>query len=109
LIGTLSYIGGVAAAGAIALAGGPLGLIVLGAGSAGLAGGLIGAELAKILGDRQAAVIHEHLQQGGLLLWVRTWDAADEERAAAILRKHSGRDVHLHSLRKTISTLSAPS
>lgn len=97
LISTLAYIGGVAAAGAIALAGGPLTLIVIGAGSAGLAGGLIGAELAKLLGDRQAGAINEHLQRGGLLLWVRTWDAADEQRATAILRKHSGRDVHVHS------------
>lgn len=97
LIGVLSYIGGVAAAGAIALAGGPLTLIVIGAGSAGLAGGLIGAELAKLLGDRQAAAIHEHVQAGGLLLWVRTWDPADERRATAIMRKHSGRDVHVHS------------
>jgi hypothetical protein len=27
---------------------------------------------------------------------VRTWDAADEERAVAILKRHSGRDVHIH-------------
>lgn len=98
LIGTLSYIGGVAAAGVIALAGAPLTLIVLGAGSAGLAGGLIGAELARMLGDRQAAAIRQHLQHGGLLLWVRTWNAADERRAAAIMRTHSGRDVHIHAL-----------
>jgi len=109
LIGLLFYIGGVAAAGAIALAGGPLTLIVLGAGSAGLAGGLIGAELGKVLGERQAAAIHEHLQRGGLLLWVRTWDAADEQRAAAILRKHSGRDVHVHALGKAAATQPGPS
>lgn len=98
LISTLAYIGGVAAAGAIALAGGPLTLIVIGAGSAGLAGGLLGAELASMLGHRQAAAIHEHVQAGGLLLWVRTWDAADEWRATAIMRKHSGRDVHVHAM-----------
>jgi hypothetical protein len=108
LIGALSYVGGVAAAGAIALAGGPLSLIVLGAGGAGLAGGLIGAELARLLDARQAATIHDHLQQGGLLLWVRTWDDADEARAVAILRAHSGRDVHLHSLREAAPTHPAP-
>ena len=98
LISVLAYAGGVATAGAIALAGGPLTMIVLGAGLAGGAGGLIGAGLAKLVGNRRAEDIRSHLESGGLLLWVRTWQADDERRAAEILTKHSGRDVHVHSV-----------
>lgn len=98
LISVLAYVGGVTTAGAIAIAGGPLTLIVVGAGLAGGVGGLIGAGLAKLVGDRRAADIHDHLHAGGLLLWVRTWSSADERRAVAILARHSGRDVHVHSL-----------
>ena len=98
LISVLAYVGGVATAGVIAMAGGPLTMIVMGAGLAGGAGGLIGAGLAKLIGDRRAADIHSHLEAGGLLLWVRTWHIDDERRAVGILTKHSGRDVHVHSL-----------
>jgi hypothetical protein len=38
------------------------------------------------------------VDRGGLLLWVRTWDAADEERAVRILKAHSGDHVHVHAL-----------
>lgn len=33
---------------------------------------------------------------GGLLLWVRTGSKGQETRALEILRRHAGRDVHLH-------------
>jgi hypothetical protein len=97
LISVLAYVGGVATAGVIAIAGAPLTMIIIGAGLAGGAGGLIGAGLAKLVGDRRAADIHSHLAAGGLLLWVRTWHVDDERRAVKILTKHSGRDVHVHS------------
>jgi len=97
LISVLAYVGAVASAGVIAIAGGPLTMIVVGAGLAGGAGGLIGAGLAKLVGDRRAADIHCHLDQGGLLLWVRTWHVDNERRAVDILARHSGQDVHLHS------------
>ncbi|HEY5106480.1 MAG TPA: hypothetical protein VII73_06875 [Caulobacteraceae bacterium] len=98
LISVLALVGGVATAGVIALAGGPLTAIAIGTGLAGGAGGLIGAGLAKLLGDRRAADIQSHLAAGGLLLWVRTWHSEDEVRATDILARHSGRDVHTHSL-----------
>jgi len=97
LISVLAYIGGVATAGVIAIGGGPLTMIVLGAGLAGGASGLIGAGLARLVGSLRAADIRSHLDAGGLLLWVRTWHVDDERRAVAVLSKHSGRDVHVHS------------
>ena len=65
---------------------------------AGGAGGLIGAALARRIGNEHAKHLNQHLEHGGLLLWVRTRNAERENKALSILRKHSADDVHLHSL-----------
>jgi hypothetical protein len=57
---------------------------------------LIGAAMARFFGDHHAAYLQKQLDRGGLLLWVRAWNEDDEKTAAAILRKHSGSDVHIH-------------
>jgi hypothetical protein len=98
LIGGLMYVGAMAALGAIFASGGTLALAIAGAAAAGGAGGLIGAVLAKLVGDHHARHIQEQLDHGGLLLWVRTWNKEDEGRAVSILKKHSGVDVHVHDL-----------
>jgi hypothetical protein len=98
LIGGLMYLSGVAAAGVIALAGGPLSMVVVGAAVAGDAGGFVGAALAELVGHRRARYFEEQLDRGGLLLWVRTWTATQERRATEVLRRHSGTDVHVHGL-----------
>lgn len=98
LIGGLLYVGAVAAAGAIVASGGTLAGAILGAALAGGAGGLIGTVLAKLVGDHHAHHLQEQLDHGGLLLWVRTRDAEHEKRAVDILKKHSGRDVHVHAI-----------
>lgn len=98
LIGGLMYIGATAAAGAVVATGGTLALVIAAAALAGGVGGLFGAIMAKRLGDHHAHYLQEQLDHGGLLLWVRTWDAEDEKRAVDILSKHSGRDVHVHTL-----------
>jgi outer membrane lipoprotein SlyB len=96
LVGALAYVGGVATAGLIALAGGPITAIVLGAVLAGGAGGLLGTGLAELVGHRRASYFQEQLDRGGLLLWVRAWDAHREQKAVEILGRHSGSDVHVH-------------
>ena len=98
VIGGLTYVGAIAAAGAVVASGGTLLAVVVTAAIAGGAGGLIGSILARWIGHRHHQRIQEQLRHGGLLLWVRTWDADHERRALAILSKHSGRDVHVHSL-----------
>lgn len=98
LIGGLMYVGALAAAGAVVASGGSLGLVLAGAAAAGGAGGAVGAVLAKLIGDKHAEAVQEQLDRGGLLLWVRTREPELEIRAKAILRKHSGQDVHLHEL-----------
>ncbi len=98
LIGVLMYVGAVAAAGAIVASGGTLTAVIIGAALTGGAGGFIGSILAKWVGDDHALHLQEQVDQGGLLLWVRTWDAADEDRAVGILKKHLGQHVHVHAL-----------
>jgi hypothetical protein len=98
LVGGLAYVGSVATAGIVALAGGPLTAIVLGAVLVGAAGGLLGTGLAEVVGHRRAAYFQEQLDRGGLLLWVRTWNKAREKHAVEILTHHAGGDVHIHSV-----------
>jgi hypothetical protein len=98
LIGGLMYVGATAAAGAVVASGGTLALVIATAAVAGGVGGLFGSLLAKWVGDHHAHHLQEQLDHGGLLLWVRTWDAERETRASEILSRHSGRDVHVHTL-----------
>jgi hypothetical protein len=98
LIGGLMYIGATAAAGGVVATGGTLALVIAAAALGGGVGGLFGAIMGKWVGDHQAHYLQEQLDHGGLLLWVRTWDAGDEKRAVELLYRHSGRDVHVHTL-----------
>ena len=98
LIGILMYVGAVAAAGAIVASGGTLAAAILGAVLTGGAGGLVGSMLAQWVGEEHGRHLQGQVDRGGLLLWVRTWDAKDEERAMGILKKHSGDQVHVHAL-----------
>ena len=96
VIGTLIYVGAGLLMGPVAAAGGTLAAIAAAAALGGGAGGLAGTWLAQLLGDQRAQHIQEQLDHGGLLLWVRTWDAEQENLAVQILGRHSGRDVHVH-------------
>jgi hypothetical protein len=98
LIGILLYVGMVTAGGMIVVSGGTLAAALAGAAIAGGVGGMLGTMLATLVGDRYARYIEEQLNHGGLLLWVRTWNPGDESRAVEILKRHSGRDVHIHGI-----------
>ena len=98
LIGSLTFVGAVVAAGPMAAAGGPLVGIILAAAMLGGATGWIGADLGQIIEQRHADKLNAQLEKGGLLLWVRTRDREHEVRAEEILRKHGALDVHIHSL-----------
>ncbi len=92
LIGGLFYIG-VGVGAVLASVGFPGTAITVAAQSA-----LIGSVLAKVVGDHHARYLEKQLDHGGLLLWVRTRDEEREKRAADILIKHSGSDVHVHGV-----------
>lgn len=98
LMGGLFYVGAMAAAGMVVASGGTVAALAIGIAAGGGAGGVIGAVLARFLEKRHAQALQEHLDKGGLLLWVHTIDEAHERTAIEILRRHDAEDAHVHTL-----------
>ena len=94
LMGGLAYIGATVAIGAVVMSGGALAAAIAAAVLAGGTGGLIGSVLAHWVGHHHAAYLHDQIENGGLLLWVRAWNASDEARALEIIGKHAADKVH---------------
>jgi hypothetical protein len=95
LIGSLTYLPTVVAAGTVVASAGVVAAAVTGT---AIAGALIGTVLARWLDKSHAEHLQEQLDRGGLLLWVRTPDADTQRRALDILTRHSAHDVHIHQL-----------
>ena len=93
LIGSLTYLPAVVAAGTVVASAGVVAAAVTGT---AIAGALLGTVLSHWLDKSHAEHLQEQLDHGGLLLWVRTPDPETQQRALAILTRHSGHDVHLH-------------
>jgi hypothetical protein len=98
LIGAGVYVPAIAGSLAVVASGGTMLGAFAAAAIAGGAGGLIGAALARRIGNEHAKHLDQHLHRGGRLLWVRTRDAEREKTALEILRRHSAHDVYLHEL-----------
>lgn len=98
LVGGLMYVGAVTAAGAAVASGGTLAAAAAAAAVAGGAGATIGSALALWVERHHADYLQDQLDHGGLLLWVRTRDPSREERAVDILKRHTGKDVHVHDM-----------
>jgi hypothetical protein len=99
LFGGLLYIGAMAATGIVVASGGTMAAALTAAVLAGGTGGVIGGYLAHLVGKHHADLLQEQLDHGGLLLWVNLRDKNHETRAIEILKKHSGKDVHVHDIR----------
>lgn len=95
LIGSLTYLPALLAAGTVVASAGVVAAAVTGAAVAGAA---IGTVLGHFMDKHHAEWLQEQLERGGLLLWVRTPDPEAEQKALDILRRHSAHDVHLHKL-----------
>jgi outer membrane lipoprotein SlyB len=98
MIGGLAYIGAIAASGLVVASGGTLALAVAAAAIAGGGGGMIGAYLGRLMEAKHAKHLQQHLDEGGLLLWVELADAPREAKAVEVLQRHSAEDVHVHEL-----------
>lgn len=105
VFGGFIYVGALATLTAVVASGGAIGAAIIAAAAGGIGGGAIGAVLAKLIGEHHANYVEDQLERGGLLLWVRTWNAADEKHAVEILAVHSGTDVHVHDLPATHDVL----
>lgn len=62
----------------------------------GTPGAIVGTLFARRIGQHHRDYYAEQIRHGGILLWVRVTDAEKERLAVAILKGHSGRDVHVH-------------
>jgi hypothetical protein len=102
IIATLMYVAAGVLMGPVAAARGSFAALAAAAAIGGGAAGLLGTWLAKLIGDRHAMRIQGHLDRGGLLLWVRTWNRDQESLAVEILQQHSGRDVHIQRCHENV-------
>lgn len=71
------------------------------AAAAGLGVGAAGTAIGMGAGASERQFLDEQLARGGVIVWVRTRDAAAEGRALSILRAHGGVEVHLHDMPTT--------
>jgi hypothetical protein len=81
LVGGLFYLGAAAAAGAVILTGGGLGVALAALVGAGGAGGLVGALVAHGFHHEQAELIDSQIAAGGLVLWIQPRDDAQAQAA----------------------------
>jgi len=108
VIGAPMYIAGATAAGLVAAAGGPLMIGIAAVAASAGAGAAVGAVLAQLIGRRHAEFIESQLDHGGLLLWVRTWNQEDEEKATQILQANNARDIHIHDFSANENAITSP-
>jgi hypothetical protein len=102
VIGTFLYLPAVIGTVAVVASGGTLAAAIAAAAIGGGAGAGIGALLSVLIERHHARYLADQLERGGLLLWVRTRDAAHEAKAQEVLKRHSAGDVHLHKLPKLV-------
>lgn len=96
--GALFYAGATTAAGAAVASAGVFGGALLAAATGAVAIGAVGAVLALIIHQSDAEYLEQQVDEGHLLLFVRTHDSDQEQRAMRILEKHSGYDVRIHAV-----------
>jgi len=109
LVGVPLYVAGAGVA-AVVMTGGAtlIPTIAIIAGS-GLAAGAVGLILARVFGRHHARHIHEQIANGGLLLWVHVTDGESRDtRVLDTLRNAGGRDVHLHTVKRSWGPADVP-
>lgn len=95
-IGACAYIAGCASA-VIAMDSDVMGILAAIAGGS-LIGALIGGAAVYLVASFIKQDSDQKIRRGGLVLWVRTPGPDKEQTAKTIMRKHGGRNVHIHSI-----------
>jgi hypothetical protein len=67
----------------------------------GSPGAVVGALLARRIGQRHRDYYADQIERGGILLWVRCATPEKERLAVEIMKGHSGQDVHVHPWSET--------
>ncbi|MGQ9369131.1 hypothetical protein [Azospirillum sp. ST 5-10] len=97
-IGVPAYVGAIIATGAVVATGGTALAAALAAAAAGVGGGAVGSVLSQWLTDKRNEPLRQHLDKGGILLWVNLRDATQEAQARTILGRHGARPVEVHEV-----------
>jgi hypothetical protein len=97
-LGSLFFAGATTAAGAAVASAAVLGGSLLAAATGAATIGGIGAALALIIRENDAEYLEQQVDEGHLLLFVRTRDPAREKQATEILARHSAYDPRVHSV-----------
>jgi hypothetical protein len=98
LIAASAYFPAVIGSLAVISAGATVPVAIAAAVLAGGTGAAVGGTLARLVGQERARHMKQHIDHGGLLLWVRTNGAEHERVAMETLKRNGGEDVHLHTL-----------
>lgn len=98
VFGTLYIVGTAVAGGFVVASAGILGGGVAVAIATTAVFGSLGAVLAGIIHKSDAEYLQEQVEEGHLLLFVRTDDAGSERNAVNILAKHSAFDARVHTV-----------
>lgn len=94
--GGLFFVGTTGVMGAVVASSAVLGGAVIAALGGIVAVGVVGALVASISHQSDAEILHEHIDKGHILLFVRITDPGRESDAMAILKRHSGTDVRMY-------------
>ena len=95
VIGSMTTLPTLIAAGTVVASAGAVAAAIAGT---AVTGALIGNVLARWMDQRHAQWLEEQLERGGILLWVRTADEAQERLALEVLTRHAAHDIHIHEI-----------
>ncbi len=97
-MGVPAYVGAILATGAVVASGGTALAAAAAAVAAGAGGGGLGAILAGWIGNQREETLRQHLDKGGILLWVNLRDGEREQLAREILGRHAAQPVEVHEI-----------
>lgn len=99
-----AYVGAIIATGAVLASGGTALAAAIAAAAAGGGAGALGAVMARWLGHKRETMLRQHLDKGGILLWVNLRDPGREYMAMEILGRHTSHPVEVHDIPQAGST-----
>lgn len=103
-VGFPAYVGAIIATGAVLATGGTALVAAAAAAAAGVGSGAAGSFLSQWITDKRNEPMLQHLDKGGILLWVNVGDAARERIALEVLNRHAIHPAEVHDVRQTGST-----
>jgi hypothetical protein len=96
IVGVPAFIGVCAAVAPAIAHGASTTMIIVWAVVGAVAGLILGAISAKMIGNKTSAYLQGQIKNGGILLWVRTATPDKEKKASEVMKSAGAADVHVH-------------